>query len=259
MKTFSYVLGIVTLFVIASCEKEGDLPDAGGTRLDQLIFAQTGVQQQILTQYNYDAENRLSEMVNSFVDSSNYTTRVNITYNGSGKLESFLYNNFKDGDQCTVTFDYNGEGQIVKKHINIIDPDYHQDDATFAYDAAGHMIADTFYYNQSSDIRGYHTFAYDGNGNIIKMQYYNDENHDLQFELKSTQDITYNDKTSPFLPMAMALNMIENSPLYLSPNNPEYEDILNVYTYYSNGLVRRLVSGVPNKPDLLITQDFYYK
>lgn len=249
------LLLLLSLWIMPACKKT-TLPAAGGNILNKTTVTLTGQSySQAVDSFVYDGQQRLAEIIysgsNSF--SASFTDTVTMQYDASGRMSSWTMIIGGQGMVITYELSYDGNGRLVKATAVPLLPNIAYSDYSFAYDAQGHLVADTAYLQHlagvpSPGIMSYDNWTYDDNGNAIADQPFVTTNAFLggaPFTGGITDTYQYDNRVNPYYQAGIPFFSFGSfGPQLLSPNNQVGGTTTDTsalspytfsYSYYSNG------------------------
>jgi hypothetical protein len=281
MKNILFLL-LLSLWILPACKKSA-LPAASGNTLNKTVMTISETPGQSVDSFVYDGQQRVAEMI---VSGSNppfdtaFADTTTFQYGASGRVLSWTLITGGVGKVVTYELSYDGNGRLVNELAVPLAPNYAFPDYSFAYNAQGQLIADTFYADHlagipSAGITDYDIWSYDENGNAIADQYFASSNTNsvgAPFTGGGVNTYQYDNRVNPYYHAGIPYfcNAFEGAQL-LSPNNlvggtTSATAALSPYTfsysYYSNGRPRLQTStlyGSGGTPNLTATTAYFYQ
>jgi hypothetical protein len=267
MKT-ALILLLATICIAPSCKKEGQKPNEG-TKLVKLenTFRDGNF-------WNRTFKLNSADKMISYEDSTSWggIASVTVEYGANGKPSRADYRDHQNKIIFYFEFEYNAEGRVSKRQakpgtINIAD-DYN----IYAYDVAGHMIADSQYSRASPDtfwLIKVNRFTYTGD-NLTEAEYLHVLNGD-----KEKMKFEYDDGLNPLKNLDNYYLIIEsNSNLhdigivssnnvvkeYAATGNGPYELVQNYkYQYNSSNYPWKRKAEINHNSQELLEVEYFYK
>jgi hypothetical protein len=233
------------------------------------------------TTFHYDAQNRLTELIDS--NRQGHIWQTAIEYNAAGNAVKFTthyqYHPRSVSNVYTDSLVYEN-GRVTKKLYKYTYPNNStgfQVTHTYAYDTKGRLITD-FYGNSNrpDEVNAYTTFSYDADDNIVAIHEFNKSSGVM--DSAQTITLTYNSDKNPYNSIGLMLYYVIGEQfvgdyhlLLLGKHNKtkvvfkrrNFEGLKTEYAYEYNA------DGLPNKWILSrswvgrasepVTFDFYYQ
>lgn len=256
----------VTVLFLYACTKD-DLPQAGGERLQKIIFRSDSMLQ---VSFFYDEQDRLAVIEDS--NSQSHIYRTQIYYNDQNRMVKATQRHYFGSrsnllDQLTDTFLYDINNRVIERQavssIQNTGTSY-RTTSTYSYDGQGRLVADSFHNSYYNGVATYTTYTYDGNDNIVQSENFSRGLGALQSNGITTASYTSQRNPLQSLGMAAYLFLWEGGMLLSKHTrnhlrHPSGATIDYSYDNYSNGLPRKITDTYKyqNRTSIGTTEFFY--
>jgi hypothetical protein len=265
------ILLLTTTCIIYSCSKDGESPNEG----TELLQVKYNYHDGTSTKRRFDRN--ASDKLVSFRDSSSVGWRedVALEYGTDGRMSRANFLDLQGNILFYYEFEYDSNGRLRKKQarpgtINLAD-DYHM----YAYDNAGHLVADSVFVRSGGPITfllsNVTKFIYTGD-NVTESEHYR---YLTGNGLEQRRKFEYDNGINPFKNLDNYYSITEGSNAieqirYVSHNNmvAEYTADANApyqlmqtfkYKYNSSGYPWKQILEVNNFGPWITDAEFFYK
>jgi hypothetical protein len=268
MLTLRHLLpAFATVLFLYACTKD-DLPQAGGERLQKIIFRSDSMLQ---VNFFYDEQGRLAAIEDS--NSQSHIYRTQIYYNDQNRMVKATQRHYFGSrsnllDQLTDTFLYDINNRIIERQavstIQNTGTSY-TTSGTYSYDGQGRLVADLYYNSYYNGVAAYTTYTYDGNDNIVQSESFSRAMGTLQSNGITTASYTAQKNPLQSLGMAAYLFLWDGGWLLSkhTRNHLRYPNGATIdykYDNYSNGLPRTITDTYKYQNHTSIrTTEFFYQ
>jgi len=283
MKKIFSVLATCTALLLFSCSKEKSIDTTdpngpgngggGGAGLLVKTAIQLGQNDSSITNYAYDAQNRLIRLwLSGNQNVLNDPGEVVILRNGSGAIERFTVRDEPGGSGSMVYTVYSTGGRYTAKvSQEVANNTTYRDSLVYNYNGAGQISEEVYYVSiDGSPFVDWakNEFVYSGNGNLTEYKGYFLDVNTMNYVQASHILVEYDDKTNPLVMGTEGILLDQIN--FVSPNNvtratvTDLEDPSNnevaTYTYvYDNNNKPATASITFQSVGLPIPITFHYQ
>ena len=279
------IVAAVTSFILFSCQKEVDFPNAnnnggGGNDTSGILLRKMVLKtssDSLVTTYAYDSKKKIISMKKVGVDEQGDQINTEYHYhrNASGMVTDY---SVIDADLVSHGIDsitvvvHSNSSRYTSYVLNVNVPGYTLlDSSSFVYNSSGKIIEEDYYESPAgggSDfyLSGKFNYTYSSRGDVSRFDIHDFDESGTEIFTASTFNISYDSKANPAYAGNEAIALGQSD--WISPNNVISEQLQDsngsaddqsatfTYTYNSND---RPTTGIINVvPDNTVTNISYY-